>query len=175
MISVICSTYNRPDCLERLIKNLKEQTYQDWELLVMDESPDWYSQDMHGGDPRITTQHCERFNDWGYSVKEIGAARARGDYLCFPADDAQYHPQFFEKLLALNVDFAYSDFTHNGTPCNAAPEVCRIDIGGFIVKKHVFEAVGFPDHGDLADGKFAELVAKDYTHTKVPEILYYKT
>lgn len=170
-VSFIASTFNRPEKLKRLIECLKAQTEPSWELLIMDESPDFYSETLL--EENIHPVKCERFNDWGYSVKELGVARAKGEYLCFPADDAQYEPTFITELLALNVDLAYCDFICNGIPLGAQPETSYIDVGGFLVKKDCFK--GWVNNGDCGDGRTVEKWIKEgITHAKVPEYLYQK-
>ena len=36
-VSVILTSYNKPDFIERVLKSVVEQTYQHWELLIMDD------------------------------------------------------------------------------------------------------------------------------------------
>lgn len=173
-VSIICSTWNRPDCLERLIENLKRQTYKKWELLIMDESPDFYSR-VHKS-RKIKPIHCQRFNDWGYSVKEIGARQSTGELLCFPADDAQYDSTFLEKL-ALDYDLIYCNCTMNGPNFIVQPKIGHIDIGGFLVSRQAFDYVnGFEDKSGCGDGEFIERVIRQgFTQYKVEETLYFKT
>lgn len=173
MISIICSTYDRPAALLRLIESLKRQTLQDWELLIMDESESYYSKPFTT--KGITAVKCKRYNDWGYSVKEQGAKMAKGEYLCFPADDAQYEPTFLEKLSATGADLAYCDwnFTNQNRIVEAQPKEGYIDVGGFLLKRSLF--TGFPNKGLWGDARLVEQIAKDHTAVRVPEVLYIKS
>lgn len=140
----------------------------------MDESPDWYSSSFWRGDGRITSYKMERFNDWGYSVKEIGADKARGEYLCFPADDSQYKPEFVAEMTKPETDLVYCDwfFGKIGSSVKVLPQVGSIDIGGFIVRKSVWEKYRFFDKGSCGDGMFVLKVCEKHTHERVPLELY---
>ena len=38
LISVIIPTFNRPDCIQRAINSVINQTYRNWELIIIDSS-----------------------------------------------------------------------------------------------------------------------------------------
>lgn len=177
MISFICSAYNRPQHLKVLAHSLIVQTNPDWELLVMDESEERIN-DISKLDPRITHYPCNNFNDFGYSVKENGIKLAYGDYLCFPADDVYYAPTFVEvmsKKASKGFELVYCNWIHdraNYSPVQVLPAVGYIDVGGFIIKKHLM--TGFPDKGHEGDGKLIEELVKTCKHSPVEQYLYVK-
>jgi len=177
MISFICSTYNRPNNLKLLAYSLICQTSGDWELLVMDESEE-HTNDISSLDKRIRYFPCDRFNDYGYSVKNIGIEHATGEFLAFPADDIYYAPPFVEVMTTslMNNDLVYCNWIldkRNYSLIQAAPVVGSIDVGGFVVRKSIIGA-GFEDKGGVGDGIFVQKLSQSHRHAKVEQILYVK-
>jgi len=39
-VSIIIPTYKRPDLIKRAIRSILNQTYQDFEIVIIDDSPD---------------------------------------------------------------------------------------------------------------------------------------
>lgn len=103
MISVMMLTYNREVLVSRAIESILNQTYRDFEFIIVDNG----STDKSGqiadayaaGDRRIRVIHRDRGN--------IGAGRntaldaAKGEYLTFIDDDDWAEPDFLEFLLNL--------------------------------------------------------------------------
>lgn len=139
MISFIVGTNNRPEELKRFIAHLKDQTSQDYEIVVADEGDN---------DPQGHKHYKQEYiGDWHYTVKNNAVSLAQGDYLAFPQDDAIYYPEFVE--LMQQGDLCICRW--NGGEPN--PKVCHVDVGGFTVKRELF--TGFKSHG-TADGEFVE-------------------
>lgn len=177
MISFICSAYNRPQHLKVLAHSLIVQTNPDWELLVMDESEDKIN-DISHLDSRIKYFPCEQFNDFGYSVKNLGIPHATGQFLAFPADDVYYAPLFVEimsKKLEDN-DLVYCNWIfdkHGYSLVKVAPVVGSIDVGGFVVRKEIM-GQGFEDKGEIGDGLQIQKLTQSCRHDLVEQVLYVK-
>ncbi|WP_196801526.1 glycosyltransferase family 2 protein [Pseudobutyrivibrio ruminis] len=99
-ISVIVPVYNVKDCLGRCIESVISQTYQNWELLLIDDGAtdgsgelcDQYEQI----DYRIKVYHQK---NQGVSVaRNRGIDLARGEYICFIDSDDSIETEMFEKL-----------------------------------------------------------------------------
>lgn len=175
MISFICSAYNRPNNLKLLAYSLICQTCADWELLVMDESEERIN-DITSLDKRIRFFPCDRFNDWGYSVKNQGIGEARGEFLCFPADDAYYAPPFVTMMTSIlrDNDIAYCNWIHDRheyQPVSVAPLVGLIDVGGFVIRKNKMTLF---DKHQLADGMLIQDLATKCNHAGTKQYLYVK-
>ena len=102
--TVIIPTYNRPHLIGRAVKSVLNQTYQNFEIVIIDSSPD-----------RKTEEVVKAFSDkkirYFHNMEKTGPSAARNQgikfadpssqYIAFLDDDDEYLPQFLEKT----VDF----------------------------------------------------------------------
>lgn len=103
MISVIMLTYNRESLVPRAIESILNQTYRDFEYIIVDNGStdksgqiaDEYAQK----DDRIRVLHREKGNIG--AGRNTGLDAARGDYIAFVDDDDWAEPDFLEFLLNL--------------------------------------------------------------------------
>ncbi|WP_157073320.1 glycosyltransferase family A protein, partial [Kribbia dieselivorans] len=99
LITVIMSAYNPGADALVAARSIVDQTWQNWELLVVDDrSPDpapgiW--RDLAALDPRIRVIH-KHTNGGTYSCRNVALTQARGEYVtCLDSDDWA-HPQRLE-------------------------------------------------------------------------------
>ena len=100
MISVIMLTYNRERLVSRAIESILNQTYRDFEFLIVDNG----SMDKSGKiadtyakqDARIRVIHRERGNIG--AGRNTGLDAARGAYITFLDDDDWVEPDFLAFL-----------------------------------------------------------------------------
>lgn len=109
-ISTILTSYNKPQWIEQSIKSVIDQTYDDWELLIVDDnSPDKTVEDiiLHYVDGKkvryyqTNVSEEERYKTARYAtnINTMANSYASGDFLSYLTDDDYYHPERFEKLL----------------------------------------------------------------------------
>jgi len=115
-ISVILTTFERPERLKKAIKSVLKQTFQDWELIIYDD----YSQD--GKTPKICEKFAKKdsriryirgkFNSGTHAFgKNQGAKVAKADLIAYLDDDNEYrrdHLQVLYKYLG-DYDIVYGD------------------------------------------------------------------
>lgn len=95
MVSLIVATLNRVAELERLLASLDGQTYQDFEVIVVDQNPDERLVPVLRKHEGLTIRHLRSAR--GLSrARNIGLPHAKGDIIAFPDDDCWYP----ERLLA---------------------------------------------------------------------------
>lgn len=99
--SLIMGTYGRRDQVENFLTCLKNQTYKNFELIVVDQNED----DM-------VKSICDRFrkeldikyihsNKKGISrARNLGLKYTTGDIVTFPDDDCEYPPDLLENVLS---------------------------------------------------------------------------
>lgn len=98
LVSVIIPTYNRVHTLPTAIDSVLKQTYENLELIVMDDgSEDGTEQYVRNiADPRIRYQKSET-NMGPSAARNSGARLAAGEYLAFQDSDDEWMPDKLEK------------------------------------------------------------------------------
>lgn len=102
MISVITPTYNRAEYLGKAIDSVLGQTYQDLELIIVDDNkPDSEARKATEAviskydDPRIRYIQNPK-NMGGAATRNVGIFEAKGEYIAFLDDDDMYLPDRLE-------------------------------------------------------------------------------
>jgi glycosyltransferase involved in cell wall biosynthesis len=102
-ISVIIPTYNRADLVSRAIESVIDQTYQDWELLVVDDGSTDNTKEVVEKfvkkDSRI--KYFLQSNQGASSARNFGIKNSRGDFVAFLDSDDLYLPDNLEKKIAI--------------------------------------------------------------------------
>jgi glycosyltransferase involved in cell wall biosynthesis len=115
LISVIVSTYNRPDALEAVLLSLLEQTDTDYEIVIADDGSGTATQEVvgkfqqtalqarlaRGAAPQVT--HAWHSDD-GFrlsAVRNLGVYASAGEYLIFLDGDCMVRPNFIQRHRAL--------------------------------------------------------------------------
>lgn len=101
MISIIVPVYNVEKYLDKCITSLQNQTYQDVEILLIDDGSTDKSGDIceHYAeqDSRIIVYHKE--NGGLSDARNYGIQKAKGQYVAFVDSDDYVHHQMFDILL----------------------------------------------------------------------------
>lgn len=104
LVSVIMPAYGAEAYIEEAIASVQAQTYENWELLVLEDcSPDRCAQiveDMAREDSRIRLLRNEK-NMGVARTRNRGLDLCRGDYVAFLDSDDLWRPQKLQKQLAL--------------------------------------------------------------------------
>lgn len=100
-ISIILITYNRANYLKKAIESVINQTFKNWELLVIDDG----SQDNTFEVVNPFVEHHERIRYFRHTNRGIGHAKNAGiqacfgDYITFIDSDDSYKPNHLESRL----------------------------------------------------------------------------
>ncbi|MEL6458329.1 MAG: glycosyltransferase family 2 protein [Cyanobacteria bacterium J06621_15] len=167
-VSVIIPLYNADKYIERTLKSVLNQTYQNIEVIIVDdESPDDSVQICQKfTDPRVRIIHQENRGLAG--SRNTGIRHASGEYLAFMDADDIWLPEKLEKHIAhlesnseVGISFSRSAFIDENdkplgiyqitklkdiTPLDI---LCRSPIGNgsaAVFKKAVFEDIKFQDN-----------------------------
>lgn len=100
-VSTIIPTYNRADILDRAIDSVLGQTFEDLELIVVDDgsTDDTAELIAEYDDPRLTfIEHDE--NRGGSVARNTGIEHASGDYFAFLDSDDAWRPRKLELQVA---------------------------------------------------------------------------
>lgn len=175
LVSVVIPTYSRNTTLKRAIGSVLNQTYTNFEIIVVDDNPEGSEWRVSTAaimaeytDPRIHYIQNER-NMGGGLTRNEGIKASKGEYIAFLDDDDEYYPERIEKQLKkflesdndklalvychakfINKDGSsnYSDTRNFRGNClyEAMAENCIAATSQWMVKKSALLEVGcFPD------------------------------
>jgi glycosyltransferase involved in cell wall biosynthesis len=176
MISIITPCYNRANLISNMITSVLNQTYTDWELLIIDDgSTDntKYIIDKYLDDKRIN--YIKKTNTGAADSRNVGVKHASKEFITFLDSDDVVKPEWLEtiKKFINNKNFGYGSIgfqNNNGdeilnieTPKNLGPLFCNqigsLVAGSFVINKNCFEAVnGYDTY--LESGQHTELLMR---------------
>ncbi len=101
-VSIVLPNYNYARYLDERIQSILDQTYQDFELIILDDASTDNSLEVIGKyteDPRVKTKFYSENSGLPYKRWNDGADLAQGDYLLIAGADDSCHPTLLEKLV----------------------------------------------------------------------------
>jgi len=104
-VSVIIPTYNGAHLLDRAIQSVLNQTYQDFEIIVVDDASTDNTEGLVKSfdDGRIQYNRHE-VTKGAAAARNTGIKIARGDYIAFQDSDDEWLPEKLEKQIKVFVD-----------------------------------------------------------------------
>ena len=112
-ISVVVTCYNCRDYIADAIRSVAQQTYRDFECVVVDDASTDDSADVvrrtveELADPRFSQLRLEK-NVGQTGATRRGLAATRAPFVCFVDSDDLWHPTFLERHLAAHLNDAYA-------------------------------------------------------------------
>lgn len=192
LISIILPVYNRQNYIERTVDSVLNQSYKEWELIIVDDGSDDSTASLIEAyktqSPRIKIFYQ---NHQSLPVaKNNGIKNSKGDLITFIDSDDEYK----EDHLNLRIDYLNEnpelDFLHGGVQIignEFVPDkydrkklihLSDCVIGAtFFGKKNVFsELGGFKQIPYSEDSEFLERVVKQYKVKKIdfPTYIYHR-
>lgn len=131
LLSIIVPIYNIEDCLERCVESIRQQTWRNLEILLVDDG----STDATGAlcdalgerDERIRVFHKE--NGGSSSARNLGISKARGEWLGFVDSDdwidADMYERLLETALAFGADIVQASRDEIDEQGRRRPDVCK--------------------------------------------------
>lgn len=99
-VSVVITTYNRPDFLHQALKSVIEQTVIPTEIIVVDDcSPTSFKSILSDFDETPIVYHRLERNSGANHARNIGVSLAKGEWVAFLDDDDAWLPHKLEKQL----------------------------------------------------------------------------
>jgi glycosyltransferase involved in cell wall biosynthesis len=196
-VSVIITTYNRPDLISRALESVLSQTYEDLECIVVDDcSPENKSREIIKSfdDSRLSyLRHKE--NKGLAAARNTGIEHSDGEFVAFLDDDDQWYKNKLAKQISLfknlgpdyGLVYCWMNICdddgnliekycpkHSGDIFPKALEGQPIGAGStLLVRRSIAEEVeGFDESLPRGiDGDFIRRVCYDYKVDYVPELL----
>ena len=117
MVTIIIPTYKRADNIEKAIDSVLNQTYKDFEIIVVDDNDEntVYRQDMIKTMQKYANNSKVKYikhknNKNGAAARNTGIKEAKGDFITFLDDDDYFMP----KRLEILVDALENNKQYNG-------------------------------------------------------------
>lgn len=114
-VSIILPTYNRADLIMETIQSIRRQTYQNWELLIVDDGSNDDTEDIitRIKDERINFYKAGRIGIVG-KIKNIGIEKANGELIAFIDSDDLWAETKLEKQIAALHQYPEAAFSLTG-------------------------------------------------------------
>lgn len=97
-ISVVIPTYRRPEKLKRAIETVRNQTYRQWELVIVNDAPGYDINSLLPDDDRISLVQHDR-NKGAPAARNTGIQVSEYKYLAFLDDDDIWKPEKLEQQM----------------------------------------------------------------------------
>lgn len=192
IFSIILPTFNRAYCLATAIQSVLDQSFESWELIIVDDGSTDDTQIIAEGfansDSRI--QYLFQENSGASAARNYGIEKACGLYLAFLDSDDRYTQEHLAVRYQVfqghpKVSFIHGDAIVEGNPLIADRDdytkfvdlsAGHIPIGGTfaIVAKEARRIGGFPNVNYSEDGLFFQRALKSGLKTmKIPQKTYF--
>lgn len=116
-VSIVTPVFNRADIVHKTIDSVIGQTWQNWELLLVDDgSTDNIEEvlaERYGTEARISFTRRNREPKGASTCRNIGAEKATGEYLIFLDSDDMLEPHCLEqrvKVMSANPELSMAIF-----------------------------------------------------------------
>ncbi len=192
LITVVMATFNRARLITRAINSLLAQTFEDWELIIIDDGSKDSTQETISPYLSYTNILYRHFPNSGVAVsRDRGSELARGRYITFLDSDDEYLPDHLEsranilsakpaiELLHGGVEIIGDDTVADKNDPTKQILIADCVVGGtFFVRRDLWKRLGgfgSEAYGDDSDF-FDRAVAKGATiiKTEIPTYRYYR-
>ena len=190
LISIVIPTYNRVNFLKRAIETVLNQTYENLEILIIDDSSsvDNKKNIDNFNDNRIMYFKNKTRRGAPYS-RNVGIKNAKGKFIAFLDDDDEWEPNKLEKQLkafdenvglvvCYSLDERFGMKRINKPPNNITYEDLLKSFNlsstsSYLVRNDVFDKVGYFDLNlpSAQEYDLALRISKYYSIKTIPEVL----
>ncbi len=165
LISVVIPTLNRYDYLKDVLKDLEQQDYKNFEVIIVDQTDDFKEQFYSGWNLDLRFWHQEEKALWRARNEAIQAAK--GDYILLYDDDSLIEPDWITQHIK-TLDYFKADLSSGVSISTVGAKVPdnyayfrvsdQLDTGNVLLKKSIFKEIGLFDRQyekqRMGDGEF---------------------
>ncbi len=165
LVSVIIPTLNRYRYLEDVLKDLENQNYSNFEVIVVDQSEPFQKDFYKDFDLNLNLIHQKEKALW--LARNTAIKKAKGNYILLFDDDSRIEPDWIEQHLK-TLDFFDADISSGVSISRAGDAVPdnyayflisnQLDTGNVLLPKQIFKEIGLFDRQfekmRMGDGEF---------------------
>ena len=161
-VSVIVPTYNRADRLEKALNSIVSQTYQDFELIVVDDGSTDKTSMVMKSFPKAQYLYIKK-NSGVSNARNVGLASAKGELICFlDSDDlwnekkVQTQALWLENNKASQICYTDEIWIRNGVRVNPMDrhrkysgdifrhclDLCIVSPSSVMIRAKLFDEIG---------------------------------
>lgn len=152
LISVVIPTLNRYEYLKDVFRDLEQQTYTNFEVIVVDQTDDYRPNFYEGWNLDLKFWFQEEKALW--KARNEAIKSAKGDYILLYDDDSLVEKDWIEQHLK-TLDFFNADLSSGVSLSTVGAEIpenysyfcwsSQLDTGNVLLKKDVFRKIGLFD------------------------------
>ncbi|MCM1251276.1 MAG: glycosyltransferase [Clostridium sp.] len=118
-VSIIIPTYNRADCIEKSVRSVLEQTYREFELIIVDDGSTDNTQDVINSIEDERMRYIKMPENHGASAaRNEGIRQAAYEYIAFQDSDDWWKPDKLEKQMQALMDNPQAGMVYCAYECN---------------------------------------------------------
>jgi glycosyltransferase involved in cell wall biosynthesis len=145
-LSVIIASYNHQDYIAETLRSLEQQTYQDFEIIIVDDGSTDKTVEV-AKNAQSRAQIYTQKNQGVVAARNRGVSMAKGKYICFVDSDDVVLPERFEKQVAI---------------LDSNNELGLVFADALIIDSHGAEIGKFSDVYPIVPGDVAQMLAMHY-------------
>ena len=152
LISIVIPTLNRYQYLKDVFRDLENQSYKNFEVIVVDQTEPFQEEFYNNWNFNLTYWHQEEKALW--RARNEAIQKANGDYILLYDDDSLVEPNWIEEHLKC-LDYFKADLSSGVSISVVGAKVPKhysyfrwsdqLDTGNVLLKKEIFYKIGFFD------------------------------
>jgi glycosyltransferase involved in cell wall biosynthesis len=104
-VSVVVPCFNRTDLLARTLSSIENQTFQDFDVVLVNDGGQW-KDDLDLSFMTRRTKVLHRENGGPGAARNTGINSTDSEFIAYLDDDDQWHPNHLETLLKCSFDYS---------------------------------------------------------------------
>lgn len=148
-VSIITASYNYEDYIKETIESVINQTFQDWEMIIVNDGSTDNSvnliKEYYQKDSRIKLyQHKNGINKGLAETLQLGISKANSEWLAFLESDDTIEPDYLERKFEIAKKYPKVDFIFNDVNMFGDKEAIDQYTTYFIKQKKLINNIVFP-------------------------------
>lgn len=99
LFSIVIPTFNRAYCINKTIESVQQQTYPNWELLIIDDGSTDNTKEVIKKIKDLKVKYYKTKHGNACMARNTGLENAKGDFITYLDSDDYLYPEFLETVL----------------------------------------------------------------------------